>query len=72
MTEKDEVKQVSEKARVISIKGLIEQNPISLSFKEYLGIKDSILPKLASGLVEGLGGKGSLCGAFTGSIMAIG
>jgi C_GCAxxG_C_C family probable redox protein len=43
-----------------------------LSFKEYLGIKDSLLPKLASGFGGGIGRKGSLCGAFTGSIMAIG
>jgi len=43
-----------------------------LSFKEYLGIKDSILPKLASGFGGGIGGKGFLCGAFIGSIMAIG
>jgi C_GCAxxG_C_C family probable redox protein len=43
-----------------------------LSFKEYFGIKDSILPKLATGFGGGIGRKGSLCGAFTGSIMAIG
>jgi C_GCAxxG_C_C family probable redox protein len=43
-----------------------------LSFKAYLGIKDSILPKLATGFGGGIGRKGSLCGAFTGSIMSIG
>ena len=43
-----------------------------MSFKEYLGIKDSLLPKLATGFGGGIGRKGSLCGAFTGSIMAIG
>jgi len=43
-----------------------------LSLKEYLGIKDSIVPKLATGFGGGIGRKGSLCGAFTGSIMAIG
>jgi C_GCAxxG_C_C family probable redox protein len=43
-----------------------------LSFKEYLGVTDSILPKLATGFGGGIGRKGSLCGAFTGSIMAIG
>jgi len=43
-----------------------------LSFKEYLGIKDSLLPGLATGFGGGIGGKGSLCGAFTGSIMVIG
>jgi C_GCAxxG_C_C family probable redox protein len=43
-----------------------------LSFKDYLGIQDSIIPKLATGFGGGIGRKGSLCGAFTGSIMAIG
>jgi C_GCAxxG_C_C family probable redox protein len=43
-----------------------------LSIKEYLGIQDSLIPKLASGFGGGIGRKGSLCGAFTGSIMAIG
>jgi len=43
-----------------------------LSFKEYLGIQDSVIPKLATGFGGGIGRKGSLCGAFTGSIMAIG
>jgi C_GCAxxG_C_C family probable redox protein len=43
-----------------------------LSFKDYLGIQDSMIPKLATGFGGGIGRKGSLCGAFTGSIMAIG
>ncbi|MGA2468752.1 MAG: C-GCAxxG-C-C family protein [Thermodesulfobacteriota bacterium] len=45
---------------------------MSLSFKEYFGIQDSIIPRLATGFGGGIGRKGSLCGAFTGSIMAIG
>ncbi len=43
-----------------------------MSFKEYFGYPDSIIPKLATGFGGGIGRKGSLCGAFTGSIMAIG
>jgi C_GCAxxG_C_C family probable redox protein len=43
-----------------------------LSLKEYLKIEDSLLPGLATGFGGGIGRKGSLCGAFTGSIMAIG
>jgi C_GCAxxG_C_C family probable redox protein len=43
-----------------------------LSYKNYLGIQDSIIPKLATGFGGGIGRKGSLCGAFTGSIVAIG
>jgi len=43
-----------------------------LSFKEYLGYEDSFIPRLATGFGGGVGRKGSLCGAFTASIMAIG
>ena len=43
-----------------------------MSFKDYLGIQASLLPSLASGFGGGVGRKGSLCGAFTGSVMAIG
>jgi C_GCAxxG_C_C family probable redox protein len=43
-----------------------------LSFKDYLGVKDSALPQLASGFGGGIGHKGSVCGALTGSVMAIG
>jgi C_GCAxxG_C_C family probable redox protein len=43
-----------------------------LSFKEYFGIQDSLLPRLATGFGGGIGRRGSLCGAFTGSVMALG
>jgi C_GCAxxG_C_C family probable redox protein len=43
-----------------------------LSFKDYWGIADSLLPKLATGFGGGIGLKGSLCGALIGSVMAIG
>ena len=43
-----------------------------MSFKEYLGYEDSFIPRLATGFGGGIGRKGSLCGAFTGAIMAIG
>jgi C_GCAxxG_C_C family probable redox protein len=43
-----------------------------LSFRDYLGIRDSVLPQLASGFGGGVGHKGSLCGALTGAVMAVG
>jgi C_GCAxxG_C_C family probable redox protein len=43
-----------------------------LSFKEYFGIQDSLLPRLATGFGGGIGHKGSVCGALTGAVMAIG
>jgi C_GCAxxG_C_C family probable redox protein len=43
-----------------------------LSFKDYFGIQDSLLPRLATGFGGGIGHKGSVCGALTGAMMAIG
>lgn len=43
-----------------------------MSFKEYFGIQAPLIPMLASGFGGGIGRKGSLCGAFTGGVMAIG
>ena len=72
MATKDDVKRVSEKAKGYFEQGFNWAESISLSFKEYFGIQDSIIPRLATGYGGGIGRKGSLCGAFTGSIMAIG
>jgi len=43
-----------------------------LSLKDYLGIENDLVSRMATGFGGGIGRKGSLCGAFTGSIMAIG
>ena len=43
-----------------------------MSFKEYFGYEDPLLPSLATGLGAGIGRKGALCGNFTGSIIVIG
>jgi len=43
-----------------------------LSFKEYLGVQDPLIPMVATGFGAGIGRKGSVCGALTGSILAIG
>jgi C_GCAxxG_C_C family probable redox protein len=43
-----------------------------LSFKEYFGYQDSSIPRVASGFGAGIGRKGSICGALTGSVIVIG
>lgn len=43
-----------------------------MSFKEYFGYEDSLIPKLATGFGGGIGRRGSVCGAFAGSVMALG
>ncbi len=43
-----------------------------MSFKEHVGDQGSLLPRIATGFGGGIGRKGSLCGAFTGSVMVLG
>ena len=43
-----------------------------MSFKEYLGEQGALLPRIATGFGAGIGRRGSLCGAFTGSMMVLG
>jgi C_GCAxxG_C_C family probable redox protein len=43
-----------------------------LSFKDFWQIQNDLVSRIATGFGGGIGRKGSLCGAFTGSIMAIG
>ena len=43
-----------------------------MSFKEYLGEQGALLPKIATGFGGGIGRRGSLCGALTGSVMVLG
>ena len=72
MGKKDDAKLISEKAKGYFNQGFNWTESISLSFKDYLKIKDSALPQLASGFGGGIGHKGSICGALTGAVMAIG
>jgi len=69
MSEKD---LVSKRARNLYNEGLNCAESICLSFKEYWGIKDSLIPQIATGFGGGVGRKGSLCGTFVGSVMLIG
>jgi C_GCAxxG_C_C family probable redox protein len=72
MAKKSKSNLASEKARNYFIQGFNCAESISLSFKETLGIEDSSLPRLATGFGGGVARKGSLCGAFIGSVMALG
>ncbi len=67
-----DVKRISERAKDFFSQGYNCAESISLSFKEELGYGNSFLPRMATGFGGGIGRKGSLCGAFTGGIMAIG
>lgn len=43
-----------------------------MSFKEYLNVDTHLLPRAVAGFGGGFGLKGSLCGVFLASVMAIG
>ncbi|MEM3013774.1 MAG: C-GCAxxG-C-C family protein [Candidatus Bathyarchaeia archaeon] len=45
---------------------------VVLTMFEYWGIKDELVPKIATGFGGGIGRCGSVCGALIGSIMALG
>ena len=72
MGKKTDAELASQKAKDYFDQGFNWAESISLSFKDYLGMDSSLIPKLATGFGGGIGRKGSLCGAFTGAVMAIG
>ncbi len=43
-----------------------------LAVCQQLGIEDELIPRIASAFAGGIGGTGSVCGALTGAVMAIG
>ena len=45
---------------------------ILITTQEVLGIKSKLIPKIATGFGGGIGRQGSICGAVSGTIMAIG
>ena len=45
---------------------------VLLTMQEFWNVKDPLEPKVASAFGGGIGGRGSLCGALTGGVVAIG
>ena len=43
-----------------------------LAVCQQLGIQDELIPRIASAFAGGIGGTGSVCGALSGAVMAIG
>jgi C_GCAxxG_C_C family probable redox protein len=72
MEKKDDAKLVAEKAKGYFDQGFNCAEAIAMSFKDYLGHQGSLLPGLATGFGAGIGQKGSVCGAYTGGVMALG
>jgi C_GCAxxG_C_C family probable redox protein len=52
--------------------GLLCSESVLLAISESLGIRSELIPKIATGFGAGIGGQGSICGAITGGVMALG
>jgi C_GCAxxG_C_C family probable redox protein len=63
---------VSKKAVVYFHEGYNCAQSVLLAISEYWNIRNDLIPKIASGFGGGIGRCGSVCGALTGGVMAIG
>lgn len=63
---------IAEKAERLHNEGFNCAETVLKIATEQWGIKDAIIPKIATAFGGGIGRKGSACGALTGGVMAIG
>jgi C_GCAxxG_C_C family probable redox protein len=64
--------EIVEKAVSRFREGYLCSEAVLMTFAEVYGIKCGQIPKIATGFGAGIGRSGSLCGALTGAIMALG
>jgi C_GCAxxG_C_C family probable redox protein len=70
---KQQTSQFSEKAANFFRQDYNCAQSVLLTMQEYYGIRrNRLIPKIATAFGGGIGRRGSLCGALTGAIMAIG
>ena len=70
---KQQKSQFSEKAANHFKQGYNCAQSVLLTMQEYYGIRENkLIPKIATAFGGGIGRRGSLCGALTGAIIAIG
>jgi C_GCAxxG_C_C family probable redox protein len=65
-------KELSEKAVAYFLKGYNCAQSVLLTMSEHWNIKSELVPKIATAFGGGIGRCGSVCGALTGGVMAIG
>jgi len=63
---------ISQKAVALFEKGFNCAESVSMAMSDFLGIKTDMIPKIATPFGGGMGRRGSVCGAVSGAIMAIG
>jgi C_GCAxxG_C_C family probable redox protein len=59
-------------AKSFAEKGWLCSESVLLAISEWLGIRNELIPRIASGFGAGIGGRGSVCGAISGGVMALG
>jgi len=64
--------KVVELAKFYAAKGFLCSESVLLAISDWLGIQNMLIPKIATGFGAGIGGCGSVCGALSGGIMALG
>lgn len=64
--------KVVELAKSYAVRGFLCSESVLLAACDWLEIKCELIPRIATGFGAGIGGCGSLCGAISGGIMALG
>jgi len=63
---------VIQSAKSYAAEGFLCSESVLLAISDWLGIQSELIPKMATGFGAGIGGFGSVCGAISGGIMALG
>lgn len=59
-------------AKSYAERGWLCSESVLLATSDWLGIRNELIPKIASGFGAGIGGSGSVCGAISGGVIALG
>ncbi|MCK4497696.1 C_GCAxxG_C_C family protein [Candidatus Bathyarchaeota archaeon] len=72
MEESKTRKEFTQSARLYAVQGYLCSEAVLLAAKAWWGIKDRLIPRIATGFGAGVGRQGLICGALSGGIMALG
>jgi C_GCAxxG_C_C family probable redox protein len=64
--------KVVEQARCYAGKGFLCSESVLLAISDWLGVQSNLIPRIATGFGAGVGGCGSVCGAISGGVIALG
>ena len=64
--------RVVEAAKSYAGTGFLCSESVLLAISDWLGVKSDLIPKIATGFGAGVGGCGSICGAISGGVLALG